>query len=240
MLDRVEPVRVGVRLFEQPVARAQRALQRVDAARMRAVDREHQPVEKAPPLRRGPAEQAVHRRRHPHDAHMIRECRRGRNRLAVDAAFARQRRVLRRAAARCRCRASPSPSAPSSSAATAHEPSPSVNATSSSVARRRPRPGARNEIASIRLVLPAPFGPTSTASCASTVSARRAIAAEIRQREAADAGGASSGSRPAGHADACSGSIRSLRNDGEIGRRGRREIGTNVASSDFNHESRYI
>ena len=32
-------------------------------------------------------------------------------------------------------------------------------ATSSSVARRRPRPG-REEIASIRLVLPAPFGPT--------------------------------------------------------------------------------
>ena len=83
-----------------------------------------------------------------------------------------------------------SPSAPSSSAATAHEPSPSANATSSSVARRKPRPGARNEIASIRLVLPAPFGPTSTASCASTVSARGAIAAEIRQRQAADAGGA--------------------------------------------------
>jgi hypothetical protein len=55
-----------------------------------------------------------------------------------------------------------SPSAPSTSAATAHEPLPSWNATSSRVARRSPRPGARNEIASIRLVLPAPLGPTST------------------------------------------------------------------------------
>ena len=51
---------------------------------------------------------------------------------------------------------------------TAQEPSPSENATSSSVARRRPRPGASNEIASIRLVLPAPFGPVSTTSAAPT------------------------------------------------------------------------
>ena len=55
-----------------------------------------------------------------------------------------------------------SPSAPSISAATAQDPSPSWKATSSSVARRNPRPGARNEMASIRLVLPAPFGPNST------------------------------------------------------------------------------
>jgi hypothetical protein len=54
------------------------------------------------------------------------------------------------------------PSAPSTSAAIAQEPSPSMKATSVSVARRSPRPGARNEIASTRLVLPAPFGPTST------------------------------------------------------------------------------
>ena len=33
VLDRVEPVRIGARLLQQPVARAQRALQRVDAAR---------------------------------------------------------------------------------------------------------------------------------------------------------------------------------------------------------------
>ena len=54
------------------------------------------------------------------------------------------------------------PSAPSTSADTAQESSPWMSATSSSVARRRPRPGVRYEIASMQLVLPAPFGPTST------------------------------------------------------------------------------
>ena len=39
---------------------------------------------------------------------------------------------------------------------------------SSSVARRSPRPGASSEVASIRLVLPAPFGPVSTTSDAAT------------------------------------------------------------------------
>ena len=55
-----------------------------------------------------------------------------------------------------------SPSMPSISADTAQEPSPSRKASSSKVARRRPRPGAKSEIASIRLVLPAPFAPVST------------------------------------------------------------------------------
>ena len=59
------------------------------------------------------------------------------------------------------------PSAPSISAEAAHEPSPSEKATSSSVARRKPRPGTKKEIASIRLVLPAPLGPTSTIGPAS-------------------------------------------------------------------------
>ena len=81
-----------------------------------------------------------------------------------------------------------SPSAPSISAETAQEPSPSVNATSSSVARRRPRPGARNEIASIRLVLPAPFGPTSTIEPCAGLERRGVIVAEIGQRQAADTG----------------------------------------------------
>ena len=51
---------------------------------------------------------------------------------------------------------------PSISAATAQAPSPSEKASSSMVARRRPRPGANSEIASIRLVLPAPLAPVST------------------------------------------------------------------------------
>ena len=52
VLDGVEPVRIGARLLQQPVARAQRALERVDAARVLGVDRQHQAVEEAPPLRR--------------------------------------------------------------------------------------------------------------------------------------------------------------------------------------------
>ena len=55
-----------------------------------------------------------------------------------------------------------SPSIPSISAELAQAPSPSEKANSSIVARRKPRPGARREIASIRLVLPTPFAPVST------------------------------------------------------------------------------
>ena len=161
VLDGVEPVRIGPRFLEQPVARAQRPIERVDPAGMLGIDRERQAIEKAPPLRRRADEQRIHRRHQPDHAQMIGE-RRGRgDRLAVDPA-------LRGAVAPSSgVRSMPvpsvaSPSAPSTSAATAQEPSPSWNATSSSVARRKPRPGARNEIASIRLVLPAPFGPYST------------------------------------------------------------------------------
>jgi hypothetical protein len=63
---------------------------------------------------------------------------------------------------------------PSISAAAAHAPSPSLNATSSSVARRSPRPGEKNEIASSRLVLPAPFGPVSTTAPAPLTSSAAA------------------------------------------------------------------
>ena len=81
------------------------------------------------------------------------------------------------------------PSAPSTSAETAHEPSPWMSATSSSVARRRPRPGDRNEIASMQLVLPAPFGPDQHDQIAARPQGRRAVIAEMRQRQAANAGG---------------------------------------------------
>ena len=52
VLDRVEPMRVRLRLVQQPVARTQRALERIDPAAVLGIDREHQPIEKAPPLRR--------------------------------------------------------------------------------------------------------------------------------------------------------------------------------------------
>ena len=162
VLDGIEPMRIGPRLLQQPVARAQRPFQRVDAAGMLGVDREHQAIEEAPALGRRAGEQRVHRRHQPDDAQMIGEGRGRADRLAVDPAFALERRAFFRGGRSMPVPSVASPSAPSISAATAQEPSPSLNATSSSVARRRPRPGARNEMASIRLVLPAPFGPTST------------------------------------------------------------------------------
>ena len=110
-LDRVAPMVVVIAHFEQAVARAQRALQRRDAAGMLAVDREHQPVEEAPPLGGRAHEQPVHRGRQPHHAQMIAEGGGRADRLAVDAAAPAGRR-LRRAAHRCRCRAWPAPARP--------------------------------------------------------------------------------------------------------------------------------
>ena len=82
--------------------------------------------------------------------------------LAVDPALAGRRSLLGRGRLDARCRAWRGPACLRVSAETAQEPSPSENATSSNVARRKPRPGASNEIASIRLVLPAPLAPVST------------------------------------------------------------------------------
>ena len=52
-----------------------------------------------------------------------------------------------------------------------------------SLAPRSPRPGARNDTASSRLVLPAPLGPVSTTGAVPTVEPRLAIIAEIGQHE---------------------------------------------------------
>ena len=143
MLDRVEPVRIRPRFLQQPVARAQAALQRRDAAGVLGIDRQHQPVEKAAPLRGRPDEQLIHRRRQPDHAQMVGEGGRRADRLAVDAAFARLRAVSSPAGGSMPVPSVASPSAPSISAETAQEPSPSESAPRHSVARRKPRPGAR-------------------------------------------------------------------------------------------------
>ena len=98
-LDRVAPMVVVVAHLQQPVARAQGAIQRRHPAGMLGVDRQHQPVEKPPPFRCGPHEQPVHRRCQPHHAQMIAEGGGGTHRLAVDPAapagsgFLRNRRI---------------------------------------------------------------------------------------------------------------------------------------------------
>ncbi len=66
------------------------------------------------------------------------------------------------------------PAGVSTVAATPHPGSSPWRSISASLARRNPRPGASSETASRRLVLPAPFGPTSTTGRASGVS--RAVA----------------------------------------------------------------
>ncbi len=94
VLNGIEPVRIGTDILEQPVARAQRAFERVDPRHMLGIERQREPVEKSTALGRRPVEQAVHSRHQPNDAQMIGERRCRCDRLAIDAAFARDDRVL--------------------------------------------------------------------------------------------------------------------------------------------------
>ena len=88
MFDRVEPLGIRSRTFEQPVARAQAALQGVDAGVVAGVDGEGEPVEKSAALRGRAGEQAVHGGGEPHHAEMVGERGGGGDRLAIDAALA--------------------------------------------------------------------------------------------------------------------------------------------------------
>ncbi|MNU45230.1 hypothetical protein D3C71_340680 [compost metagenome] len=63
-----------------------------------------------------------------------------------------------------------SPCIPSRSTKMAKPPSAPTRVTSVSTARLKPRPGERKDIASIRLVLPAPFSPVSTTCLLSSTS----------------------------------------------------------------------
>ena len=88
VLDCVEPVRIGTRVFEQAVARAQRAFECIDAGHMLGIDGEHETIEKAPALGGRAVEQPVHGRHQPDDPQVIGKGGRGRYRLPIDAAFA--------------------------------------------------------------------------------------------------------------------------------------------------------
>src|SRR5262249_45893247 len=94
---RFEPMAICSRFFQEPVARAQRSLERIDAARMFGVDRERQTIEKTPALRGRAVKQAVHRRNQPYDSQVISESRSRGHRFSIDAALAYCGcRVLRR------------------------------------------------------------------------------------------------------------------------------------------------
>ena len=134
----------------------------LDPRAMLAVHRQHQPVEKAPPLPGGAGEQPVHGRGEPDDADMVGEGAGRGNRLAVEAEFfldaALGRRLERRSPV-----AADRPPRRSVPAIWRSRRSPPSRASSAVSARRRPRPGVKSEIASSRLVLPAPFSPESAA-----------------------------------------------------------------------------
>ena len=90
MLDRVEPVRIGARVFQEPVARTQRALKRVDARHVVGIDRQHEAIEKAPALGGRTVEQLVHGGDEPDHPQVVGERGGRRHRLAIDAALARR------------------------------------------------------------------------------------------------------------------------------------------------------
>ena len=155
---------------------------------MLGVHREHQAVEEAPALGRRAVEQRVHRRRQPDDAQVIGESGGRRHRLAVDA-VARGGATPRRPAHRCRCRAWPAPACPRSRRRWPTRRRP----------RRRPFPpgwrGAGRAPAPERNRL-------DQVGLAGAVGARQhhrpgaverhlrgVVAAEVRQRQAADEGG---------------------------------------------------
>ena len=163
-LDRIEPGRSGV-FLQQPVPLREQPFEVACAAAMRGIDGQHQAVEEAPALGRRAGEQAVHRRRQPQDAEIF-EQRLGRgDRRAVDAhlrVFSSPERRLGEARADARLLAVPRKVAATAQPADVPR------------ARRSPRssrgagrdPASSSEIASSRLVLPAPFSPVSTTNCA--------------------------------------------------------------------------
>ena len=194
MLDRIEPMRVGVWRLQKPVARPQRPLQGADAAGMAGIDRQHQAIEKATAFAGGAGEQGIHRRHHPDDAQMIREGGRRSDGLAVDAAAPRCRAVL---AGRCL------------------DAGPEGDETERALDLRRHRPGAAAAIVVVAAAMgdvvqrrPAQAAPgpekrdrLDEVGLAGAVGADQhdgvtverdtggAIAAEVGQRQAADAGG---------------------------------------------------
>ena len=178
--------------FQQPVARAQGTVERRHPAGMLAVDRQHQPVEKPPPLRGRAQEQPVHRRRQPHHAQMIAEGGGRTDRLAVD------------------------PAAPAGGGASlpgGSMPVPSVAKPKRALDFGGHRPGAvalvvgdivergaaqaaagrqkRDRLEAIGLA--GAVRPDQHHDVAARLKARRAIIAEMRQRQAVDAGGGHSG-----------------------------------------------
>ena len=137
-----------------------------------------------------PGEEAVHGRGQPEHAHVFAKapelfCRRP---SISDLAAGR----LRRSAAGAGCQPVPIATSSCRSATSAATAQPR-GAADGPVRRRRRRagrgPAISSEMASSRLVLPAPLGPVKTTGRASVSSRKRGIIAEIGQRQAGEANG---------------------------------------------------
>ena len=187
-LDRVAPMVVIVAHFEQAVARAQRALQRRDAAGMLAVDRQHQPVEEAPPFGSRAEKQPVHRGRQPHHAQMIAEGGGRAHRLAVDPAAPAGGRGLRGR----RVDAGAERGKPERALDLGRYRPGAVALVVGDILQRRapqaaPRREKRDRLQAIGLA--GAVRPHQHHDIAARLHARRAIVAEMRKGKAVDAGG---------------------------------------------------
>ena len=179
-----------LRIFEQAVARAQASVPAPRpapecslsiASTSRSKNRRRSDA--------APSEQPVHRRRQPHHAQMIAERRRRTRPARGRSGSAGCWRRASLPADRCRCRAWPARARLRPRRTPPRSRRPGCRRHRRGWRGASPRPGDRNEIASMQLVLPAPFGPTSTTTSPRVSQARRAIIAEMREREAMDAGG---------------------------------------------------
>ncbi len=180
--------------LEQPVARAQRALQRRNAAGMFAVDRQHQPVEEPPALGRGAEEQPVHGGRQPDHAQMIAERGRRAHRLAVDAAAPAGRGRL--AAGRVEAGAERGQTQRALDLG-GDRPGAVALIVGDVFQRGAPKPASRRQkrdrLEAIGLA--GAVRPDQHHDVAARLQTRRAIIAEVRQRQPVDAGGGHLGRR---------------------------------------------
>ena len=151
---------------------------------MRRIEAEHEPIEEPASPARTFEKEPIHQRRQPQRRRVAR-------RAPLGCAPARRRCCTTR---RSLARSYRDRSRPEACRAASRRPrqwptpdpeprvrEPGRRSISVSLAPRNPRPGARNDSASNRLVLPAPFGPVSTTGSVPRVSLRLAIIAKIGQ-----------------------------------------------------------
>ena len=187
-LDGGEPARRrAAPSAQQAIALAHGALEAADAAGMGRVEARHQPVEKAAAVARGAVdEQPIHGRREPQHRDVLGK-RAGPWGLAVDARPGAGSRAISPVPSRAGADIDGADAASRAVISAADRQARPAVAPSSRIgerAPRKPRPGASSEIASRRLVLPAPLGPVSTTG-GPGFEPQRGIVAEVGEGQTA-------------------------------------------------------